>query len=899
MTSLLARPAALLRRLSYWQKFILMSGLFALPLFVLLLVLINEQTARIENYGVEEKRGAEYLQPVADIFDAVQRHRRLTRLFLNGDESLRQNLLDTQTQIDESFSAVEQLDRRYGRRLETTAALNALRQKWEDIQARTFSADVSTSEAFHAQLLADLRALITQVGNASYLILDPDLDSYYVMDLVVLKLPEQHDLLSEALYLSEGIVARGDITPDERAELLSLVSLARRTQQALFSSVYTAIDNNPSGTLQPLLDAPFQDHQARVNGFLDLLESRLINVSEIDVPTTELVSSGTAAIESSFAFYDLASSGLIAALQARIDRQTVEQIIVVSIAVLGTLVAFSVGFSILRAISRPLSQLTGAAQRLAAGNLEARVTIPGADEVARLGQAFNDMAGRVQTAQRSLETRGAQLQASMNVGRAAASILDPDRLLREIVNLIAERFGFYYVAVFTLDDAGKFAVLREATGEAGRALKGRGHKLGVGGESMVGYATGRRQPRIALDVGKERTRFANPLLPDTRSEIALPLVVGERLLGALDVQSTQVAAFDESSIAVLQSMADQIAVALNNAVSYVEAQAAARQARALYHASQEIGQLESDLNETVGGVMRAVADTLGYDQWWVVLFDDSREWLTPLASTRSDTGRPVRASEQPHSPAIRSAVHGETYIVNEPDNDPRLNDIPAARRAGIGRFVSVPIMSRDASIGAVTFGRPLSEPELSEFDLEVGLSMSSLITIAIENRRLYGQTRRALAEVDAVNRRLTGEAWQSYLSVADELRVTSGHLEEGGARARARAPIVIRGETIGVLDLESSDASRQWTAEDVALLNTIASEVALAVENARLIEQTQRAAQREKSIAEVADRIHRPIDLESILRVAVAEISQLTGAEEVSIRMGRPGRESEGNGHAG
>jgi GAF domain-containing protein len=129
-------------------------------------------------------------------------------------------------------------------------------------------------------------------------------------------------------------------------------------------------------------------------------------------------------------------------------------------------------------------------------------------------------------------------------------------------------------------------VLRAATGAAGRALQERGHKLDVGGESMVGTATATRQPRIALDVGQEPVRFANPLLPNTRSEIALPLLIGDRVLGALDVQSTQEAAFDEASVAVLQSMADQVAVAIANAQSFETIQRALETTTRLYEASR-------------------------------------------------------------------------------------------------------------------------------------------------------------------------------------------------------------------------------------------------------------------------------------------------------------------------
>ncbi|MGH2523471.1 MAG: GAF domain-containing protein, partial [Anaerolineales bacterium] len=170
------------------------------------------------------------------------------------------------------------------------------------------------------------------------------------------------------------------------------------------------------------------------------------------------------------------------------------------------------------------------------------------------------------------QRRAEQLATAAEVSRASISMLNPDELIVQTVELIRERFDLYYAALFLVDAAGEWAVLRHATGEAGRALLERGHRLQVGGNSMIGQAAARRQARIALDVGKEPVRFANPLLPDTRSELALPLAVGEIVLGALSVQSTQPNAFSDDDVAVLQTMADQIAIALRNAQLLSEAQ---------------------------------------------------------------------------------------------------------------------------------------------------------------------------------------------------------------------------------------------------------------------------------------------------------------------------------------
>ncbi len=172
-----------------------------------------------------------------------------------------------------------------------------------------------------------------------------------------------------------------------------------------------------------------------------------------------------------------------------------------------------------------------------------------------------------------LERRNVQLQTAAEISRSASTILDPEELMNQAVNLIQEHFNFYYVGLFLVDETGEYAVLRAGTGEAGRQMLAAGHKLKVGGSSMVGWCTARGQARIALDVGEEAIRFDNPLLPQTRSEMALPLIShGQWCIGALTVQSTEEAAFSEEDIAVLQTMADQLTIAIENARLYDAAQ---------------------------------------------------------------------------------------------------------------------------------------------------------------------------------------------------------------------------------------------------------------------------------------------------------------------------------------
>jgi GAF domain-containing protein/HAMP domain-containing protein len=238
--------------------------------------------------------------------------------------------------------------------------------------------------------------------------------------------------------------------------------------------------------------------------------------------------------------------------------------------------AFAAGLTFMaaKAFSDPYRQLVTVFQKVEQGDLKQRARVVASDEAGELEIHFNQMVSRLEVLQNSLEQlvaeRTAQLAAVNEVGRAISAILDPDELIEKVVNLITNRFGHYYSAIFLLEPTGKWAELKSATGEAGRVLREARHRLAVDSKSMVGTAVSQKQARIALDVGAEPVRFNNPLLPYTRSEIALPLMVGERVLGVLDVQSTREAAFGHEDIETFQNMANQVAVALENAHLFQE-----------------------------------------------------------------------------------------------------------------------------------------------------------------------------------------------------------------------------------------------------------------------------------------------------------------------------------------
>ncbi|MEW6031180.1 MAG: GAF domain-containing protein [Chloroflexota bacterium] len=171
-------------------------------------------------------------------------------------------------------------------------------------------------------------------------------------------------------------------------------------------------------------------------------------------------------------------------------------------------------------------------------------------------------------AEESLHRRNEYLAASAEIGRLVTSTLDLNTLFSRTVNLVRERFGFYHAAIFIVEETGFNAVLQEATGEAGAQMKAQKHGLTVGSKSVIGEVTQSGKALIVNDTAASPVHKMNPLLPDTRAEAGIPLRIGNRIIGALDIQSKDTNAFKEDDIAVLQTLADQIAIAIDNARSY-------------------------------------------------------------------------------------------------------------------------------------------------------------------------------------------------------------------------------------------------------------------------------------------------------------------------------------------
>jgi len=297
---------------------------------------------------------------------------------------------------------------------------------------------------------------------------------------------------------------------------------------------------------------------------------------------------------------------------------------------------------------------------------------------------------RVAERTREIERRAVQLQVAAEVGKAATRYRDLNELLNQTSNLISERFNFYHVGIFLIDERGEYAVLKSSNSQGGRRMLARGHQLKVGQVGIVGYVTGLGEPRIALDVGSDAVFFDNPDLPETRSEMALPLMVGSKILGALDVQSTQPSAFNEEDISVLRVLSDQVAIAIENARLFSDTQAALENTRRAY-----------------GEISRA--------DWQRLL----RERQTDIGYIAQTSGE-VRPIAQELSKEYYKALDtGQAVIANE------------------GGTLFMPVFVRDEPVGVIRLDKPRDGGKWGEDEINLANTLCVQLGAALENARLY------------------------------------------------------------------------------------------------------------------------------------------------------------------
>ncbi|MBN1642416.1 MAG: GAF domain-containing protein [Anaerolineae bacterium] len=445
----------------------------------------------------------------------------------------------------------------------------------------------------------------------------------------------------------------------------------------------------------------------------------------------------------------VAEDSTIEALHAWIRLRT--RIVIAGVLLVAA--AAASGALVVLQIGRPVRQLAEAARRAAAGDRTARVPALGQAELATLAQAFNDMVATwsalVDSLELQVDERTRALSTAATVSRAASTELDPEVLVQRVVTLIQDRFGLYYVGLFLVDESERWAVLRAGTGTFGEVMLRQGHRLQVGGQSMIGQCIQGNRPIVALDVGEAAVRFDNPLLPDTRSELALPVRSRGGVIGAMTIQSTSPAAFDRSYVDILQSMADQVGVAIDNARLFAEAQFTLRELEATQR--RYLGERWS------GYVSQRHAQGYTLTRGRIAPLGDR---VLPEASQAIELQQSLVFSPAPARDGEQSGVAEGT-----PGNGASL-DVRAEQERSV---LVTPITVGGQPIGALGV-RGGEEREWSAADVELVRAVGAQFAEAAENLRLIEQMERGQA-TERMSRRVT-EQIRAAVSVEDAVRRT-------------------------------------------------------------------------------------------------------------------------------
>jgi GAF domain-containing protein len=363
----------------------------------------------------------------------------------------------------------------------------------------------------------------------------------------------------------------------------------------------------------------------------------------------------------------------------------------------------------------PAQQLSGFAKQL--GNRDFKTTISSskfngelamiADSLINLSRniqgLISELEEKVVERTRELEHRAIQLRATAEVGRAITSVRSLTELLQQTAKLIHDRFGYYHVGIFLLDERKKFAVLSASNSVGGRKMLENNYRLRVGEVGLVGYVTETGKARVALDVGQDAVFFDNPDLPNTRSEMALPLVVGGQILGALDVQSTDPEAFSEDDVATLQTLAEQIAVAIQNVNLFNESEKSLESSRRVY-----------------GEVSR--------DAWRRLMRYQSR-----VGYLATSPGAVQTQTEALETSMATSFETGDLVFAND------------------GLSISIPIKIRGEIIGSIRLKKSEIAESWTQDEINLAIALSDQLSGALESARLFRESQQRAARESLVS----------------------------------------------------------------------------------------------------------------------------------------------------
>ncbi|HNT53358.1 MAG TPA: GAF domain-containing protein [Anaerolineaceae bacterium] len=488
-----------------------------------------------------------------------------------------------------------------------------------------------------------------------------------------------------------------------------------------------------------------------------------------------------------------------------------------SLGIAGLAVMIAVFFG--RRFTAPIGALTNSAEQMLHGNLNVRANIQSKDEFGVLANTFNSMAAQLSesivTLEQRVQERTQGLELAAEVGRSVSRVRDLDSMLREAVELIRSRFNLYYVQIYLTDTIKSNLVLKSGTGSVGAELLSRNHRLPLLTSSINGRAAVEKKSIVVADTAASMTFRPNPLLPDTRSEMSIPLIVGDQVVGVLDMQSSEPNALNSENLTAYEALAGQLAIAIQNASSLAET----RQARA---------EVEAQARRLARANWVEYLDAINAPETFGYVFDGYE--MAPL----TDIGTP--SSEEDGTIVAPISVTGEP----------------------LGNLV-VEIS------GQSTVARTR----------ELVNSVARQVAQQIENLRLLESAERARAEAEKVSRRMTGEGWKEFLDTTgrdslgflynlSEVRPVAFDNDQLAQETGITLPLKVRDEPVGTLMVQGLEATDN---ESLSLINVVAERLGAHIESLRQQAQTKSALEQTENLSAAGLRLAQAGDLQEMLRI--------------------------------
>ncbi len=613
-----------------------------------------------------------------------------------------------------------------------------------------------------------------------------------------------------------------------------------------------------------------------------------------------------------------------------------------------------------RRFIQPILDVATSAQHFSEGDWQKRASTNRKDEIGLLAHSFNQMADEISTLYRSLEsqvhTRTEQIRTAAEVAQIATSASSLDVVLKQTVELIVERFGYYYSAIFLLDEFRENALLRASYSETKKgSLQTSTLGLEVGSGSIIGQVALDNLPYVAADVSEDPYYLYTDQLPETRSEVGIPLSIGDNILGVLDVQSSRVNAFEEESIATLQTLANQIASALQNIYLLETARTDLMATSTLYQASHFIAQ-----SENKDQVFKALISTLDQIPYISALFKVEPNRLEPISvidPIRKSKHKALSTISVP-TQELNSSLSKTTFLTIKADDQTHVlpnpvlalpeeldcpvitlfpihanNNLEALLILGTAdpdKFSSVALEPYNSLIDITQTALEkvnalsLTQQRLTELESisTVGQSIATETDIQALYEIIHGQIIQAIGNINflialyhpenntiaipyleeegvisSIDPFPLGEGLTSIvirtmqpLMIIEDTENRSKALgakvtKTGFAKSWLGVPLIVSGEIIGAMVVQDMENEHRFDEDDLRLITTLASQIAIAIRNARFIESAERRAEQERQLYQITSQLRRSPDIQSILKTTAQELGKVLNAHRTHIEL--------------